>query len=165
MNHSSIVSFLWSIADLLRDSYRRGEYQEVILPLTVLRRLDCVLAPTKDAVLETQSKFKGKLEDPGGQLRRASGFASYNTSQYDFEKLVDDAPYLAANLRNYVAGFSENMREVIEKGSMLVPPSERAHLRRHRPQSLLGRIGVEHSLPGSTMPSVTRTRGTQRRLI
>jgi type I restriction enzyme M protein len=115
MNHSSIVSFLWSIADLLRDSFRRGEYQEVILPLTVLRRLDCVLAPTKEAVLETQAKFKGKLDNLEPQLRKASGFAFYNTSQYDFEKLIDDAPHLAANLRNYIAGFSPNMREVIER--------------------------------------------------
>ena len=81
----------------------------------MLRRLDCVLAPTKAKVLETQGKFKGKLEDPGGQLRKASGFAFYNTSRYDFEKLLADAPHLAANLRNYIVGFSPNMREVLDK--------------------------------------------------
>jgi type I restriction enzyme M protein len=115
MNHSEIVSFLWGVADLIRDTFKRGKYQDVILPLTVLRRLDCVLAPTKVKVLETQARFKGKLEDPGGQLRKASGFAFYNTSRYDFEKLLGDAPHLAANLRNYIAGFSPNMREVLEK--------------------------------------------------
>ncbi|MGH7789292.1 MAG: type I restriction-modification system subunit M, partial [Candidatus Binatia bacterium] len=115
MNHGEIVSFLWGVADLIRDTFKRGKYQDVILPLTVLRRLDCVLAPTKDKVLAAQAKFKGKLEDPGGQLRTASGFAFYNTSRYDFARLLEDAPHLAANLRNYIAGFSPNMREVLEK--------------------------------------------------
>jgi len=115
LNHSEIVSFLWGVADLIRDTFKRGKYQDVILPLTVLRRLDCVLAPTKAKVLETQAKFKGKLENLDPQLRKASGFAFYNTSRYDFEKLLADAPHLAANLRNYIAGFSPNMREVLEK--------------------------------------------------
>src|SRR6267143_3103595 len=115
MNHSEIVSFLWGVADLIRDTFKRGKYQDVILPLTVLRRLDCVLAPTKTKVMETQARFKGKIDDLGGQLRKASGFAFYNTSRYDFDKLLADAPHLAANLRNYIAGFSPNMREVLEK--------------------------------------------------
>src|SRR6184192_2463448 len=116
MNHSEIVSFLWGIADLIRDTFKRGKYQDVILPLTVLRRLDCVLADTKPRVLKRQAELKGKgLEDLDAQLRRASGFAFYNTSRYDFEKLLADAPHLAANLRNYIAGFSPNMREVLEK--------------------------------------------------
>jgi type I restriction enzyme M protein len=116
VNHSEIVSFLWGVADLIRDTFKRGKYQDVILPLTVLRRLDCVLADTKDAVLKRQAQLKGKgLEDLDAQLRRASGFAFYNTSRYDFEKLLGDAPHLAANLRNYIAGFSPNMREVLEK--------------------------------------------------
>ena len=115
MNHGQIASFLWGVADLIRDTFKRGKYQDVILPLTVLRRLDCVLAPTKTKVLETQAKYKGKLEDLGPQLRRASRFAFYNTSRYDFDKLLADAPHLAANLRNYIAGFSANMREVLEK--------------------------------------------------
>jgi type I restriction enzyme M protein len=72
----------------------------VILPLTVLRRLDCVLAPTKARVLEPQAKYKGRLENLDPQLRWASGFAFYNTSRYDFDKLLADAPHPAANLRN-----------------------------------------------------------------
>ena len=115
MNHSEIVSFLWGVADLIRDTFKRGKYQDVILPLTVLRRLDCVLADKKPKVLETQARLKGKLENLEPQLRAASGFAFYNTSRYDFEKLLADAPHLAANLRNYIAGFSPNMREVLEK--------------------------------------------------
>ncbi len=116
MNHSEIVSFLWGVADLIRDTFKRGKYQDVILPLTVLRRLDCVLADTKQRVLKRQAELRGKgLEDLDAQLKRASGFAFYNTSRYDFEKLLNDAPHLAANLRNYIAGFSQNMREVLER--------------------------------------------------
>jgi type I restriction enzyme M protein len=115
MNHSQIVSFIWGVADLIRDTFKRGKYQDVILPLTVLRRLDCVLAPTKAKVLEVQARYKGRIENLGPQLRRASGFAFYNTSRYDFEKLLADAPHIAQNLRNYIAGFSPNMREVLEK--------------------------------------------------
>ena len=116
MNHSEIVSFLWGVADLIRDSFKRGKYQDVILPLTVLRRLDCVLTPTKEAVLRRQAELTQRgLQTLHRQLCIASGFEFYNTSRYDFDKLVADAPQLAANIRNYIAGFSENMREVLEK--------------------------------------------------
>jgi type I restriction enzyme M protein len=115
MNHGEIVSFIWGVADLIRDSFKRGKYQDVILPLTVLRRIDCVLAPTRRRVLETRAKLKGRLENLDPQLRKASGYAFYNTSRYDFETLLGDPPNLAANLRNYITGFSPNMREVIEK--------------------------------------------------
>ena len=115
MNHSQIVSFIWGVADLIRDTFKRSKYQDVILPLTVLRRLDCVLAPTKPKVLEVQARYQGKIENPDRLLRRASGFAFYNTSRYDFGKLLADAPHVAQNLRNYIAGFSPNMREVLEK--------------------------------------------------
>jgi type I restriction enzyme M protein len=115
LNHSEIVSFLWGVADLIRDTFKRGKYQDVVLPLTVLRRLDCVLASTKEKVLGTQAKYKGQLENPDRLLRKAAGYAFYNTSRYDFEKLLADAPHLKANLKNYIAGFSLNMREVLEK--------------------------------------------------
>jgi type I restriction enzyme M protein len=114
-NFGERVAFIWSVADLIRDTFKRGKYQDVILPLTVLRRIDCVLQPTKQQVLETNARLKGRLENLDPQLRRASGYAFYNTSLYDFERLLSDAPNLAANLRNYIAGFSENMREVLEK--------------------------------------------------
>ena len=100
MNHSEIVSFVWGVADLIRDTFRRGHYQDVILPLTVLRRLDCVLADTKERVLARQAELQGRgLQDVQAQLRRTAGFAFYNTSRYDFEKLLGDHPNLAANLR------------------------------------------------------------------
>ncbi len=112
MDHSQIVSFLWSVADLIRDTFKRGKYQDVILPLTVLRRLDYVLAPTKAKVLATQARYNGELGNPDGLLRRASGFAFYNTSPYDFGKLLADAPDLAKNLRAWIAGFSPNHTEL-----------------------------------------------------
>ena len=115
MNHNEIVSFIWGVADLIRDTFKRGKYQDVILPLTVLRRLDCVLAPTKAAVLEANNKYGSKVEDLNNLLRSRSGLAFWNTSRYDFESLLGDAGNLAANLRNYIAGFSPNMREVLEK--------------------------------------------------
>jgi len=115
LNHGEAVNFIWGVADLLRDSFKRGKYQDVILPLTVLRRIDCVLAPTKQKVLETSAKYVGQLDNPDQLLRAASRYAFYNTSRYDFERLVADPPNLAGNLRNYIAGFSPNMREVVEK--------------------------------------------------
>ncbi len=112
---SETAGFIWGIADLLRDSFKRGKYQDVVLPFTVLRRVDCVLAPTKTQVLAANARYGTKLDNPTELLRNASGFAFYNTSLYDFERLLADPPNLGANLRNYIRGFSENMREVLEK--------------------------------------------------
>ncbi|MFH1114184.1 MAG: class I SAM-dependent DNA methyltransferase [Pseudomonadota bacterium] len=114
-NFGEKVSFLWSVADLIRDTFKRSKYQDVILPLTVLRRIDCVLAPTKDDVLATYHKYKDKLDNLDPLLRKASGFALYNTSPFDFERLVADSPNIGDNLRAYLNGFSANMREVLEK--------------------------------------------------
>ena len=114
-NFSEKVNFIWSVADLIRDTFKRSKYQDVILPLTVLRRIDCVLQPTKEHVLEVNTRLKGKLENLAPQLCKASGFSFYNTSQYDFDRLLSDAPHLAANLKAYINGFSDNMREVLEK--------------------------------------------------
>jgi type I restriction enzyme M protein len=115
-NFGEKVSFIWGVADLIRDTFKRGKYQDVILPFTVLRRIDCVLAPTKNKVLAENAKLKAKkLDNPARRLCKVSGYAFYNTSRYDFGKLLDDAPSLAANLRNYINGFSPNMKEVVEK--------------------------------------------------
>jgi type I restriction enzyme M protein len=116
MNQSEIANFIWGVANLIRDTFKRGKYQDVILPLTVLRRLDCVLSPTKENVLQRQAQLSGRgLENLHRQLCDASEFEFYNTSRYDFERLLADAPNVAANLRNYIAGFSPNMREVLER--------------------------------------------------
>ncbi len=116
MSYSEIVSFLWNVANLIRDTFKRGKYQDVILPLTVLRRLDSVLAPTKEKVLAKHAELKErKLDNIEGPLSKASGYAFYNTSKFTFDRLTADSTNVAKNLRNYIAGFSQNMREVIEK--------------------------------------------------
>jgi type I restriction enzyme M protein len=117
INTTDKARFLWDIADtLLRDTFKRGKYQDVILPFTVLRRVDSVLKDTKKQVLAQYAEVKAlKLENPHDLLCKASKFAFYNISKYDFERLMDDAPHLADNLRAYINGFSANMREVLEK--------------------------------------------------
>ncbi len=114
-NFGDKVSFIWSIADLIRDTFKRGKYQDVILPFTVLRRLDCVLEPTKEEVLAVYHQYKDKLDNLDPLLCKKSGFAFYNSCPYDFEKLLDDPKQLAANLKLYINSFSGNMREVLEK--------------------------------------------------
>jgi type I restriction enzyme M protein len=113
-NFTEKANFIWSIADLIRDTFKRGRYQEVILPLTVLRRIDAVLEPTKDAVLERYHAYRDKLDNMTDMLRSVSGYAFYNTSPYTFERLLADPNNLADNLRAYIAGFSPNMREVLD---------------------------------------------------
>ncbi|OHA48321.1 MAG: restriction endonuclease subunit M [Candidatus Taylorbacteria bacterium RIFCSPLOWO2_12_FULL_49_67] len=115
INHQHIVNFIWGIANLLRDDFKRAKYQDVILPLTVLRRLDCALEKTKLNVLKKHEQYKGKLEDTDGILKQASGYSFYNTSQYDFKKLLDDPKNIGKNLRLYINAYSPSMREIIEK--------------------------------------------------
>jgi len=115
-NFNEKANFIWSVADLIRDTFKRGRYQDVILPFTVLRRIDQVLEPTKDQVLATYDQYRDKFDTlPDQLLRRASGYAFYNTSPYTFERLLADPANLSDNLRAYIAGFSPNMREVVEK--------------------------------------------------
>ena len=112
---NSIVGFLWAIADLLNGSFKKSEFQKIILPFTVLRRLDYALEGTKAKVLEMDKKLKEKgLENRHGQLCRASGYAFYNTSKFTYESLLHDDANLALNLRQYVAGFSPNVREIFD---------------------------------------------------
>ncbi|WP_034530350.1 type I restriction-modification system subunit M [Bifidobacterium stellenboschense] len=116
MNHQSIVAFIWSVADLLRGDYKQHEYGDIILPFTVLRRLDCVLAETKDQVLEADRLTAGMTDDlVDFQLKNASGFPFYNTSRYTMDKLRADPGNIAANLGDYVRGFSPDALDVFEK--------------------------------------------------
>jgi len=116
-NIHDVANFLWGIADeILRDDFKRGKYPDVILPFVVLRRLNCVLAPTKEKVLQRHADLQAKgVATLDGQLRRASGYAFYNLSKYDFPKLLDDPKNIAKNLRNYINGFSENVRDILDK--------------------------------------------------
>jgi len=113
VNFTEKTNFIWSTANLIRDSFKRSKYQDVILPFTVLRRVDSVLKPTKDEVLEAYNKFKNELDDLDDILTKKSGYAFYNTSKYDFERLLNDPHHIADNLMRYINGFSTNMRDVL----------------------------------------------------
>ena len=112
---SEKVSFIWSVADLLRGDYKQSEYGRVILPFTVLRRLDQVLAPTRDAVREAAEKFADSPEALRERMvLKASGESFYNTSKLDFASLLNDPQHIAQNLVGYVNGFSANARDIVE---------------------------------------------------
>ena len=111
-NHAA---FIWSVADLLRGDYKQSEYGKVVLPLTVLRRLDCVLEPTKEKVLEKAKSLKGKIENQEPVLCAVAKEQFFNTSKLDMKKLLDDPTNLAANLRSYISAFSSGARDVLEK--------------------------------------------------
>ncbi|MCK5943357.1 MAG: SAM-dependent DNA methyltransferase [Planctomycetes bacterium] len=114
MTAPNLSSLLWSVADLLRGDYKQSEYGKVILPFTVLRRLDCVLAPTKDAVLaELATRTKAKV-NPEPFLLRRSGQHFFNTSPLDLKKLVGDQDHIAENLRAYLQAFSLAVRDIFE---------------------------------------------------
>ncbi|MEN8951813.1 type I restriction-modification system subunit M [Planktotalea arctica] len=116
--HNKIVSFIWSIADdCLRDVFVRGKYRDVILPMFVLRRLDCLLEPTKQAVREEvqdqRENFKLTELDAGG-LREVTGYVFYNTSEWTLKTLLGNPSQLEANMDAYLNGFSDNVKEIIE---------------------------------------------------
>ena len=115
MADTNLSSFLWSVADLLRGDYKRSEYGKVILPFTVLRRLDCVLEPTKAAVLAELDKRKGAAANPEPFLLRKSGQLIYNTSPLDLKKLMGDQDHIGENLRAYVQAFSPAVRDIFER--------------------------------------------------
>ncbi len=112
-NHASLI---WSVADLLRGDYKQSEYGKVILPLTVIRRLDCVLEPTKQAVLDKHRQLSGRIENLEPVLQAAAGGEQfYNTSPLTFAKLLDDPSAIADSLSLYIGGFSPAARDVIDK--------------------------------------------------
>lgn len=114
--HSQIANFIWSICNLLRGPYKRNEYRKVILPLTVLRRFDCLLASTKVQVLAEHSQIKAKPETVvRSLLGKVTGRPFYNLSKLDLPKLLDDPNQLAPNLNAYINGFSKNVREIMER--------------------------------------------------
>src|SRR6476469_7735512 len=96
------AAFIWSVANLLRGDYKQSEYGRVILPLVVLRRLDCVLEPTKPAVLVRHAELSGRIENLEPVLQAVSGEQFFNTSPLDFRRLLDDPPNIADDLRAYI---------------------------------------------------------------
>ena len=126
-NFQDKVGFIWSVADLLRGDYKQSDYGKVILPLTVLRRLDCVLEPTKEKLLERAKALPPKADEKMRELMLCQaagpGMTFYNTSRFVFQpteaaqgkkyvSLLSDQEQIAANLTNFVAGFSANAREI-----------------------------------------------------
>jgi len=124
-NHTQLANFIWSICNLLRGPYKRNEYRKVILPLTVLRRFDCILAPTKAKVLQEHAAIKTKGENIiRYQLSQITGVPFFNLSKFTMSKpaegsglngLLDDPNQLAPNLNSYINGFSPNVRAVMER--------------------------------------------------
>ena len=115
MPDPNLSSFIWSVADLLRGDYKQSEYGKVILPFTVLRRLDCVLEPTKDAVLAELAKRTQAKVNPEPFLLRKSGQLFYNTSPLDLKKLMGDQDHIGENLRAYLQAFSPAVRDIFER--------------------------------------------------
>jgi type I restriction enzyme M protein len=115
MNQQPLSALIWSVADLLRGDYRQSEYGRVILPFTILRRLDCVLAPTKEAVL-AEHRAKVAADIPfEAFVQRKSGQTFYNISTLDMPKLMGDQDNLRANLHSYIQGFSADVRDIFER--------------------------------------------------
>lgn len=154
-NHAA---FIWSVADLLRGDYKQSEYGRVILPFTVLRRLDCVLAPVKADMLTKHGSLKGRVENVGPVLDAFTDIDGlWNTSPFDLPKLLDAPDDLSDNLRAYIAGFSPQARDILEKfdfpTQIRVRPRRRrgthpsghgADLRRRRLAQRRRRRGADH---------------------
>ena len=115
MNQQTLSAFIWSVADLLRGDYKQSDYGKVILPFTVLRRLDCVLEATKPAVLAELAAKQAQGVNPEPFLLRKAGQSFYNTSTLDLKKLLGDPDHIAQNLFSYVQAFSPAVRDVFER--------------------------------------------------
>ena len=115
MNQQTLSAFIWSVADLLRGDYKQSDYGKVILPFTVLRRLDCVLEATKPAVLAELAAKQAQGVNPEPFLLRKAGQSFYNTSMLDLKKLLGDPDHIAQNLFSYVQAFSPAVRDVFER--------------------------------------------------
>jgi len=115
--HNSIVNFIWKIADeVLRDYVARGKYRDVILPMTVIRRLDCLLETTKDQVMERDRWHEeNKIHQKDLALRKVTGYPFYNSSRFTLRRLLDEPSNIRANFESYLDGFSDNVRDIIAK--------------------------------------------------
>ncbi|MBK7105535.1 MAG: SAM-dependent DNA methyltransferase [Ignavibacteriae bacterium] len=115
MTTKSLFTLIWDIANYLRHDYKQADYGKVILPMTVLRRLDCVLEPTKAQILELSKANKGKNDSVLDLIiTNKIKIKFFNKSKYDFQKLLKDPDHIAANLNNFINGFSSNAREILE---------------------------------------------------
>ncbi len=116
MNFSELANFCWSVADLLRGDYKQADYGKVILPFTLLRRLDCVLEPTKKSVLAEHAKRKDSgIKDLAPFLLKKAGQSFYNTSRFSLPTLLDDSKHIRQNLLSYLADYSIDARDIFER--------------------------------------------------
>jgi type I restriction enzyme M protein len=115
--HEEAVKLIWDIAELLRGPYRPPQYERVMLPMTVLRRFDCVLEPTKDAVVAAYERLTAARRDEATidrLLQKTTGYRFHNHSKFDFRKLLGDPENLAQHLESYIQGFSANVRRIFD---------------------------------------------------
>lgn len=121
-NHSEISSFIWNVCDdVLRGLFKPHEYGDIILPFTVLRRLDCVLEEHKDTVINLHNEYKSKVEDPTPIILNKIDSTFFNYSQYDLSRLRQDSSNVLMNFQNYIGGFSENVVEIVENFQLEKP--------------------------------------------
>ena len=116
-NPKNQASLIWNIADILRGGWKQYEYQNVILPLVVLKRIDNVLAGEKQKVIQKHNQMVDRVSDSGLDdfLKSAAGRQFYNTSPYDFEKLLEDSDNVHTNFQAYLDGFSPNIKDIVSK--------------------------------------------------
>jgi len=122
MKHSEISSLIWNVADdVLRGLFKPHEYGDIVLPFVVLRRLDCVLLEHKDTVIKLFDKFKSKVDDPTPIILNEINTTFYNHSKFDLQRLKEDPTNIAINFQNYLNGFSENVREIVDNFQLEKP--------------------------------------------
>ncbi len=122
INHNEISSFIWNVCDdVLRGLFKPHEYGDIILPFTVLRRLDCVLESHKDDVINLYKEYKSKVDDPTPIILNKINTSFFNHSQYDLNRLKQDSQNVHMNFQNYLGGFSENVVEIVENFQLEKP--------------------------------------------
>ena len=120
-NHNEISSFIWNVCDdVLRGLFKQHEYGDVILPFLVLRRLDCVIEPKKDEIIELYNELKDEV-DPTPIIKKQTGLKFFNHSNYDLQRLKGDPNGLKVNFPNYISGFSQNVFEILENFQLSKP--------------------------------------------
>ena len=122
VNHSEISSFIWNVCDdVLRGLFKPHEYGDIILPFTVLRRLDCVLEEHKDTVIDLYKEYQNKVEDPTPIILNEIKISFFNHSQFDLKRLRQDHSNVEMNFQNYLGGYSENVVEIVENFQLEKP--------------------------------------------
>ena len=120
---SAEVNFIWSIANKLRGPYQSDKYKDVIIPMTIIRRLECALADTKQDVVET---FESNKNTPALVLEQKAGYAFYNTSKFDLKELLNDSDHIASNFKSYINSFSSNVKTILLKDGLdFIPDIEK----------------------------------------